>query len=151
MKRKSQAQLEAEVTAFNNANPVGTSVVVTRDDGTHHLTKTRSEAFVMGGHSAMIQVHGISGAYRLDRVNRSPATPTATNPPTTPLSDLSRPQLEHLLLAHTLALEDACLATGVPYDRSDPRKTIALLTAAVETATRKEMEILHVPRSKWSL
>lgn len=58
------------VTSWANV-PVGTSVVVTLDDGTEKHTKTRSEAFLLGGHSACIQLEGISGCYSLERVRKA--------------------------------------------------------------------------------
>ena len=51
--------------------PVGTEVVVTKDDGTEVRTKTESEAYLMGGHSAVIMLTGIRGCYALGRVRRA--------------------------------------------------------------------------------
>jgi len=56
------------VAKWNRTNQVGTAVIVRQDDGTDLKTSTRSEAFVMGGHTAMIMVEGISGGYMLSRV-----------------------------------------------------------------------------------
>jgi len=67
-KRKSEHELIEQVTAWNDHRAVGTDVIVRLDDGTDRQTKTTSEAWVMGGHSAMIKVEGISGGYDLDRV-----------------------------------------------------------------------------------
>ncbi len=48
--------------------PEGTRVVVTKDDGTEVVTKTRSAGFLLGGHTACIMLEGISGCYALERV-----------------------------------------------------------------------------------
>lgn len=66
---KSAKELEAEVSKWNDAHPVGTAVKVRMDGGDIKLTTTTSEAWVMGGHSAMIKVEGISGGYMLERVS----------------------------------------------------------------------------------
>ena len=66
--RKSGAELSRQIAAWNAHRPIGTEVQVMLDDDTIRTTKTRSEAWVMGGHSAVILLEGISGAYSLDRV-----------------------------------------------------------------------------------
>lgn len=58
-------------------HPVGTWAVVTRDNGEELKTKTRSEPRVLGGHSAVILVEGISGGYSLERVRLAPASETS--------------------------------------------------------------------------
>lgn len=60
--------LNTQVDAWNKAHPEGTAVKVRKDDGAILTTRTRSNAWVMGGHSAVICVVGISGGYDLDRV-----------------------------------------------------------------------------------
>ena len=60
------ARGEAEV--WNRDHPVGTKVIVTRDDGTEFESKTRSKAWALGDHTAVVKVKGITGGYRLDRV-----------------------------------------------------------------------------------
>jgi len=67
-KAKSEAQLYAEVNGWNTRHRVGTGVTVTMDDGMKLSTYTTSPAWLMGGHSAVIKVNGISGGYSLDRV-----------------------------------------------------------------------------------
>lgn len=57
---------ECEVRAWTH--PVGTKVLVRLDCGTLHEGTTRSMPWVLGGHTAVILVTGISGAYRLSRV-----------------------------------------------------------------------------------
>lgn len=53
---------------WNDENPVGTSVKVTLDNGTVHRTKTKSDAQLMGGHTAVVWLEDIAGAYTLSRV-----------------------------------------------------------------------------------
>lgn len=73
-RRPSLAVMEAQVKAWNDLHPVGTEVAVTRDNGRVEHTKTRSEAWVLSGHTAVIMVEGISGCYLLDRVKRRAAS-----------------------------------------------------------------------------
>lgn len=68
-KRPSPAKLQAMVDDFNARFPVGTAVkryptTERCDPGIE--TTTRSEAFLMGGHSAMVLIHGQAGAWSLD-------------------------------------------------------------------------------------
>lgn len=56
------------VRQWNEAHAVGTIVVVRKDDGSKVTTRTRSEAWVLGGHSAVVQLEGIAGCYALERV-----------------------------------------------------------------------------------
>lgn len=51
--------------------PIGTDVIVTKADGSLVKTKTRSEAQMMGGHSAVIWLEGISGCYSLRKVRKA--------------------------------------------------------------------------------
>jgi len=48
--------------------PVGTAVIVRKDDGSHFHTKTRSMPWLLSGHTAVILVEGISGCYALERL-----------------------------------------------------------------------------------
>lgn len=57
----------AEAASWNLKNPPGTVVYVTRDDGSVFLTTTRSSAEVMGGHTAVVWLNGVSGCFLLDR------------------------------------------------------------------------------------
>jgi hypothetical protein len=68
-RQQSPAELQAACDAFNQTVQVGAKVALKRD-GSDRLwpTKTRSNAQVMGGHSAVIWLDGISGSYLLDRV-----------------------------------------------------------------------------------
>lgn len=69
-KRKSLNQLNSEVDAFNKMCPIGTQVNLKKDDGSIIGTKTRSEARVLGGHSAVVMLEGVSGGYSIDRVTK---------------------------------------------------------------------------------
>ena len=50
--------------------PVGTEVIVTKDDGSEFHTKTSSESWMLGGHTPVILVEGISGCYALERIRK---------------------------------------------------------------------------------
>jgi hypothetical protein len=56
-----------ETLAKNWKHPIGTPVVLRKDDGTLVKTKTRSDADLIGGR-AVIWLEGISGCYDLSRV-----------------------------------------------------------------------------------
>jgi len=58
----------ALVVLWNHNHPVGTEVIRKDDLGKDHKTRTRSEAWVLGGHTAVIMVEGISGGYLLNRI-----------------------------------------------------------------------------------
>jgi hypothetical protein len=69
MKRLTQKDCDA----WNAKHPVGTEVRIRLDSGHIQDTKTRSEAQMLSGHTAVIWLEGISGCYMLDRV--SPVQP----------------------------------------------------------------------------
>ncbi len=54
---------------WNKLHPEGSAVTVTKDDGSKLKTVTRSAAWVLGGHTPVILVVGISGGYSLTRVS----------------------------------------------------------------------------------
>jgi hypothetical protein len=58
----------AECATFNQEHPVGTKVLVRRDDGTVTRTMTRSRAWVLAGVCPVVMVEGIRGSYLLSRV-----------------------------------------------------------------------------------
>ena len=71
MKQPSIKQLEKTVAEWNAKYPVGTPVtryklIAPLREPTE--TKTRSEAWIMGGHSAMVMVEGVSGGVCLESV-----------------------------------------------------------------------------------
>lgn len=67
-RRKSISEQKADVACWNAAHPVGREVTVEMDNGKKLKTKTTSEAWLMGGHTAVIKLEGISGGYALERV-----------------------------------------------------------------------------------
>jgi hypothetical protein len=67
-KPKTEAELFAQVNEWNNQYPVGMKVTVRLDDGSAKDTATTSTAQVLGGHSAVIWLEGISGCYAINRV-----------------------------------------------------------------------------------
>lgn len=71
MKRPNITTLERLKTEWNQAHPIGTSVIRYKlikplREGTE--TKTTSLAWVMGGHSVMVMVEGVSGGVVLESV-----------------------------------------------------------------------------------
>ncbi len=68
MHQKTPKGLQVAVDGFNRRYPIGTDVVLKKDDGSLLETKTRSAAQVLSGHSAVIWVEGVSGCYLLSRV-----------------------------------------------------------------------------------
>ena len=60
--------LKARVAAWNQAIPIGHPVLVVNDTGQIVDTRTRGDAYVLGGHSALVMVEGITGGYALERV-----------------------------------------------------------------------------------
>lgn len=69
-KRPSERHLQAIVDKFNADFPVGTEIDYTDDLGIATGYKTRSEAQVLGGHSAVIWLEGKSGCVSLSRISR---------------------------------------------------------------------------------
>ena len=59
---------QAEVDQWNSVFPVGTSVWYRTDGGSELPDKTRSEAELLSGHTAVIWLEGKSGCVALDRV-----------------------------------------------------------------------------------
>lgn len=70
--KREQARAEKMVREWNEKHGVGQGVIVQRDDGTATRTTTRSEAQVLGGHTAVIWLEGIAGCFALDRVTAIP-------------------------------------------------------------------------------
>lgn len=68
MQKRKPSELLAMVDHWNKTVPVGTPVEVTKDRGEIIETKTASEAWMLGGHTPVILVEGISGGYSLERV-----------------------------------------------------------------------------------
>lgn len=51
--------------------PKGTRVVVRKDDGQEYLTVVDAPALMLGGHTAVIWLDGISGCFALERVRKA--------------------------------------------------------------------------------
>lgn len=71
MKRPNPEKLAAQAAQWNLSHPVGTAVmryklIAPLREGT--ATKTRSAAWVMGGHPVMVMVEGVSGGVLLESV-----------------------------------------------------------------------------------
>lgn len=66
-------KMQAECDAFNAKHAVGADVLV-KLDGVDEpfLTKTRSEAQILSGHSAVIWLENVAGCYLIDRVSAAP-------------------------------------------------------------------------------
>jgi hypothetical protein len=57
------------VDLFNRAAPIGTAVVVTKDDGSEVPTKTTSAAWIPdGARYGVVMLEAISGCYIISRV-----------------------------------------------------------------------------------
>lgn len=68
-KQATPAELKRAVDAFNKKFPVGTEVLYRSSPGGPVLrTKTRSEAEVLSGHTAVVWVDYVSGCVALDAV-----------------------------------------------------------------------------------
>ena len=59
---------QALVDNWNSSNPSGTPVEMRKDTGELVKTVTRSEAWLLGGHTAVVMVDGVSGGYLLNRM-----------------------------------------------------------------------------------
>jgi hypothetical protein len=59
---------QQDVDAWNRANVTVRAVTVTLDSGEIIKTATRSDATMLGGHTAVIWLKGIKGCYALSRV-----------------------------------------------------------------------------------
>ncbi len=69
VKRLSEKKLQQLCDRFNSKVSVGAEVFVKLDGVEEPFkTRTKSEAYVMGGHSAVIFLWNVSGCYLLDRV-----------------------------------------------------------------------------------
>lgn len=66
---------EKLVREWNEKYPVGTPVIVTKDDETEIRTLTRSKATMLGGHTAVVWIEGITGCYDLERVRADTLCP----------------------------------------------------------------------------
>lgn len=70
--KRSARNLQAKVDNWNAANAVGTPIKYKDDHGKIIESKTTSEAWVLGGHSAVIKIEGRSGCYDFERILPTP-------------------------------------------------------------------------------
>lgn len=68
IKKAELAKMQKACDEFNAKCPVGGHVTVELDDGRTINTTTVSTAQIMGGHTAVIWLLGVSGCYALERV-----------------------------------------------------------------------------------
>lgn len=70
-KRKTLNELKADCIVWNHEHPVGTPVlyhpIIGRKEGRE--TRTRGEAYVLGDHTAVVFVEGVSGCVALDALD----------------------------------------------------------------------------------
>ena len=93
----------AAVEAWNGRNPVGTPVVLTRDNGERIQTVTTSEAYVLSGHTAVVHLARVSGCYLLSRV-----TPATADVVTAEICDRCHATLGTYGEACTAPLDERC-------------------------------------------
>ena len=60
-------KLQAQCDAWNKEHPVGIAVILTDDFQEKRLTNTKSEAEVLGGHTAVVWTE-LKGCYLLERI-----------------------------------------------------------------------------------
>ncbi len=63
-----KVMIEHDVPPLAKDAPVGTRVLVLKDNGSTVRTKTRSVPWQLSGHTWVVAVDGISGGYALTRV-----------------------------------------------------------------------------------
>jgi len=64
---------QQQVEAWNREHPIGSKVLVTRDNGETWETTVRIEAQLLGGHSPVAWIDGFSGCYAISRLTAVPA------------------------------------------------------------------------------
>ncbi len=71
-KRATPAQLKKAVEKFNRRFPVGSEVMLKKDFEPELVrTRTRSEAFILSGHSPVVFLEGVSGCYLITHVSEA--------------------------------------------------------------------------------
>ena len=60
--------MQSKIEEFNSKHPVGSHVTVIKDRGEKLKTTIRYPAEILSGHTAVIWLNDISGAYMLNRV-----------------------------------------------------------------------------------
>lgn len=71
MTKKQMEKNQAIIDKFNTECPVGTPVIVEKDDGSTVETTVKYQATVLGGHTPVGWFNAISGAYDLSRAKKS--------------------------------------------------------------------------------
>ena len=66
--QESTGIMESKIKVFNEKHPVGASVVIVKDNSNTVKTTVKHPACIMGGHTAVVWLDGILGAYALNRV-----------------------------------------------------------------------------------
>lgn len=66
--RNSTEVMQSKCDAFNKMHPVGSKVIVVKDFGEQIETTVKYPAEILSGHTPVVWLDGISGAYLLDRV-----------------------------------------------------------------------------------
>lgn len=66
--RNNSRRPEAAVENWNKLYERGQAVAYRKDDNTTVTTRTRTEACILGGHTAVVWLEGVSGCVALDRV-----------------------------------------------------------------------------------
>ncbi len=70
MKRPSNSEQLRRLARFNRNFPVGTPVYLKQDGKLQPvLTRVREEAFMLGGHTPVVFLDGISSCYDISRVS----------------------------------------------------------------------------------
>ena len=70
--RATPAKLRKSVDAFNRRFPVGSEVMLKKDGVPEPIrTRTRSDAYLMCGHSAVVFLEGVSGCYLMTHVSEA--------------------------------------------------------------------------------
>lgn len=71
-KRGPKARDVLHVSEWNDRYPPGSPVTVRLDSGEMRPTRTRSAAWLLGGHTPVVMLDGIAGCYSLARVMPRP-------------------------------------------------------------------------------
>lgn len=66
--QESTEVMQSKVDAFNERNPIGTKVTLVKDRGEKVETKVQYPAQILSGHTPVVWLEGVSGAYLLSRV-----------------------------------------------------------------------------------
>lgn len=66
--QESMEVMQSKVEIFNQKHPVGSPVTVVKDLGERMVTKVKYQAVILGGHTPIVWLDGISGGYALSRV-----------------------------------------------------------------------------------